>query len=121
MKWRIQIRLRSMLLSMVWFAIWGASFVLLRKYFRHEPFPDEIYGANVVFYHLVTLAFVASPCVAIGALFGHTRRGIIAGVLLFIAFYAFVIVSVVLTPMSRGPAPAPGRFPPKQQVAPARQ
>jgi hypothetical protein len=82
MKTRFQFSLRNALVAMFWLSVCGGSFAFARK-LDSEPFnpwgwPLEAY---LPFVHLLVLLIVGSPFIAIGALFGRTGIGAIAGLL----------------------------------------
>jgi hypothetical protein len=83
MKPRFQFSLRNALEAMFWLSVCGGSFAIARK-LESEPFnpwgwPPDAY---VAFIHVLVLLIVGSPFTAIGALFGRTGIGAIAGLLI---------------------------------------
>ena len=111
---RYQISLRNVLIAMTWFSVASAAFVLFRKYWRDEPFPPDEQWANIAVHYVLIFVVICSPCVAIGALFGRSGRGIVAVVILYIALYIFALAWIAMRgPQISGPIPAPTSITPQ--------
>jgi hypothetical protein len=90
---RFQFNLRHMLLAMFWFSICGLGVATILRFWPREPFSNASGWLNIAFYWFAAFLVIWSPCVAIGALFGYTKRGMVVGIAVFVA--CFVILSLL--------------------------
>jgi hypothetical protein len=96
-----QFSLRNLLLAMFWFSICGLAVAVIARNWPRDPFPKGSWSANMAVYWLAAFVVVWSPCVAIGALFGRTKRGMLVGIAAFIVFFVILslLAAVIVGPM----------------------
>jgi heme/copper-type cytochrome/quinol oxidase subunit 3 len=115
-------RLFDVLMTTFWFSIFFMAIASLRSILHHNPLPSREMSQSES-QILVTILFVISmwtPVIAIGALFGRTRRGIIVGGVLAAAavLAACVLTSIRSREVIRG-GPRRGSSPTANIVTPA--
>jgi hypothetical protein len=105
---RFQFNLSNLLRSTAWLSLSGGAFACLRTFLHHYPLPphDWWWQANFIYHSLIFIMFW-SPMVALGALFGRTKRAMMIGIFAApITYMLVVIIAVSFSPNASGRRPA---------------
>ena len=89
-------RVRNLLWATFWVCIWAAALSHLLTFIpNHRPLQDLSWWVLLAAVWIPLLIVVWTPAIAIGALFNHTQRGVLVG-LIFVAVLIVLIIAVII-------------------------
>jgi len=93
---QLQFKLRNILWAIFWLSVSGGSFSFLKCHWHYDPLPSQQFPVWMTPPIVLLLAHLVvwSPFVAVGALLGYTKRGMIAGLVAILLFWILLWIRI---------------------------